>query len=203
VLILPCMNSGTCFDHTFAYSCICADGYSGYNCEVNPDECESSPCMNGSTCTDMIDAFECTCGAGWSGGVCELEVDPCPSDDNDCDSLRAQCVFVGAGNHECVCHPGYETTDGAKTCTTIQECASSPCMNGSTCVDGPCTYAACLFQWSCVCADGWAGTTCDIDLDECSSYPCANGGTCVDAVFAYSCVSQPDTWEHASTWWQT
>jgi len=162
----PCLNSGTCFDHTFAYSCVCSDGYSGFNCEVNPDECGSSPCMNGSTCTDMIDAFECTCAEGWSGGICELEVDPCPKGSNDCDGLRAECIFVGAGKHECVCHPGYKTKDGGKTCTSIEECYSWPCQNGSTCVDGPCTYAACLFQWSCVCVQGWAGTTCEIDLDE-------------------------------------
>jgi len=184
----PCLNSGTCFDHTFAYTCICADGFSGYNCEINPDECGSSPCMNGSTCTDMIDAYECTCGDGWSGGHCELEVDACKTDVNDCDSLRSACIMVGAGKHECVCHPGYETSNGGKTCTTVQECSSSPCMNGSTCVDGACTYAACIMQWSCVCASGWAGALCDVDLDECSSYPCANAATCVDGVFSYACV---------------
>ena len=95
---------------------------------------------------------------------------------------------MGAGSHECVCHAGYETADGGKTCTTIQECASSPCMNGSTCVDGACTYAACLFQFSCVCADGWAGTLCEVNLDECSSYPCGAGSTCVDWIFSYVCV---------------
>jgi len=113
----------------------------------------------------MIDAFECTCGDGWAGGVCELEVDAFKTEENDCDILRAQCVHIGAGSHECVCHPGYETSDGGKSCTTTQECSSSPCMNGSTCVDGPCTYAACLFQWSCVCIDGWAGSMCEINLD--------------------------------------
>ena len=63
-------------------------------------------------------------------------------------------------------------------------------MNGSTCVDGACTYAACQFQFqfSCVCADGWAGTLCDVNLDECASYPCANGGTRVDGVFFCTCV---------------
>ena len=72
---VPCLNGGTCFDHTFAYSCVCAKGYAGYNCEANPNECASSPCMNSGTCTDLVNAYECTCGAGWSGGHCELEVD--------------------------------------------------------------------------------------------------------------------------------
>ena len=115
-------------------------------------------------------------------------MDSCKRAENDCDLLRAKCVPVGAGKHECVCHAGYETSDGGKSCVTIQECKSSPCMNGGTCVDGACTYAACLFQWSCVCAAGWAGTVCDVNLDECSSYPCAKGGTCVDGVYSYACV---------------
>merc|ERR1711998_771955 len=132
----PCLNGGTCFDHAFAYSCVCARGYAGYNCEVNPNECASSPCMNGGTCTDMVNAYECTCGAGWSGGHCELEVDSCSYAENDCDALRAECVHVGAGAHECVCHKGYETSNGGKTCVTIEECKSSPCMNGGSCVDG-------------------------------------------------------------------
>ena len=81
-------------------------------------------------------------------------------------------------------------------------------MNGSTCVDGPCTsYAACLFQFSCVCASGWAGTGAvrgepgrvravpvrerrhvrgrgvllharvQPDIDECPSSPCTIGAT--------------------------
>jgi len=144
--------------------------------------------MNGGTCTDMVDAYECTCSAGWAGGHCELEVDPCPRQENDCDKKKAQCYHVGSGVHECRCNPGYETQDGAKTCTNIQECTSSPCMNGSTCMDGACTDAACLFQWSCVCDNGWAGEQCEIDLDECASYPCLSGTTCIDGVFVYQCV---------------
>ena len=61
---VPCLNGGTCFDHTFAYSCVCAKGYAGYNCEANPNECASSPCMNSGTCTDLVNAYECTCEEG-------------------------------------------------------------------------------------------------------------------------------------------
>ncbi|CAI5645656.1 fibulin-7 [Oreochromis niloticus] len=66
-----------------------------------------------------------------------------------------------------LCDPGYElvgsesrvcqeslTWSGQQpTCRDINECASSPCLNGGTCVDE-------VNQFSCVCAKGWAGVTC-------------------------------------------
>lgn len=42
----------------------------------------------------------------------------------------------------------------------INECASSPCMNGGTCVDE-------VNQFSCVCAKGWAGATCQSPVPTC------------------------------------
>ena len=38
---------GSCTDYTGAYSCTCHPGYSGQNCSIDIDECESSPCING------------------------------------------------------------------------------------------------------------------------------------------------------------
>ena len=36
----------------------------------------------------------------------------------------------------------------------IDECASSPCQNGATCIDG-------INSYECKCADGWSGEICD------------------------------------------
>ncbi|CAF99538.1 unnamed protein product, partial [Tetraodon nigroviridis] len=42
----------------------------------------------------------------------------------------------------------------------INECVSSPCLNGGTCVDE-------VNQFSCVCSKGWSGPTCQTPLPTC------------------------------------
>ena len=37
----------------FRYECVCVEGTSGQNCEINFNECESSPCKNGQ-CNDGV-----------------------------------------------------------------------------------------------------------------------------------------------------
>src|SRR5690606_18200856 len=41
-----CQNGATCEPDGDDYSCDCADGFSGPNCETNIDECADEPCEN-------------------------------------------------------------------------------------------------------------------------------------------------------------
>ena len=45
---------GACLDHVNEYSCTCADGYMGLNCEIEINECDSNPCLNGAVCLDKV-----------------------------------------------------------------------------------------------------------------------------------------------------
>lgn len=38
----------------------------GFNCEVNLDDCKSKPCDYG-RCIDKINGYECACEAGYTG----------------------------------------------------------------------------------------------------------------------------------------
>ena len=38
---------GTCIDQVNSYICQCDAGYTGYECNVEIDECQSSPCVRG------------------------------------------------------------------------------------------------------------------------------------------------------------
>ena len=57
----------TIFFSTRDYHCYCEDGYTGFHCETDFDECWSDPCMNGATCFDQVADYNCSCSPGFSG----------------------------------------------------------------------------------------------------------------------------------------
>ncbi|XP_072042968.1 uncharacterized protein [Amphiura filiformis] len=61
----------------------------------------------------------------------------------------------------------------------IDECASSPCLNGGTCEDESLFYR-------CHCASGYTGDICQTDIYE-VLIPCLNGGIIIDISGSYIC----------------
>ena len=70
----PCLEGSTCnaVIAEEAYTCTCALGYDGGNCENNPDDCASSPCQHGAVCRDRIGHYTCSCNLGYAGPECEI-----------------------------------------------------------------------------------------------------------------------------------
>ena len=66
----PCQNGGTCEDQVAGYTCLCADGYEGDNCDGNVNDCAENPCSNGGTCYDEVNGYRCDCVAGYTGPSC-------------------------------------------------------------------------------------------------------------------------------------
>ncbi|XP_072047469.1 LOW QUALITY PROTEIN: uncharacterized protein [Amphiura filiformis] len=85
----------------------------------------------------------------------------------------------------------------------IGECATTPCLNASACIDN--VNSRCFYTTSddsffsncensvrsngyfCWCEPGWTGTRCEINIDECAPTPCLNGGTCHDGINQFTC----------------
>ncbi|XP_035671967.1 fibropellin-1-like [Branchiostoma floridae] len=68
----PCQHGGTCKDQVSSYSCLCATGYGGENCELagttgtrlaNPYACSSASCPDGLYCKEEgPTSFSCRAG---------------------------------------------------------------------------------------------------------------------------------------------
>jgi hypothetical protein len=165
--LTPCINTNG--SHTCAP---CPSGYTGdpYNGCEDIDECEIDPCMNNALCLNLVGRFVCHCDFGFDGDLCEISIDPCARGEDDCD-INANCTHVGPGVHSCQCRVGYSGSGKNGTCTNIDDCLSSPCQYGATCLDGVDAY-------SCNCTAGFEGHDCEIDINECLSDPCQNGAPC-------------------------
>lgn len=54
----------------------------------------------------------------------------------------------------------------------IDHCASSPCLNGGTCID-------LVGSYQCDCPEFYSGERCETQQSVCEAFPCENGGTCI------------------------
>ena len=153
-----------------------------------PRDCDTTPyppCLNDGLCisatdTANITTIDCSCQSSFYGSGCQF-FDGCS--DDPC--LNGGECFVDAttlNQFTCVCPEGFEgvTCEGR-----VPACASSPCSDAATCVEGDGVF-------ECLCPAGFTGDTCSIDVDDCAGSPCENGGTCVDGIDSFVCLCPPD-----------
>ncbi|XP_052808437.1 fibropellin-1-like [Mya arenaria] len=111
-----------------------------------------------------------SCIAGKLGDMCNVVTDLC---DN---ILNGECSSLNT----CICLVGYKTVS-LFACQEINECAPNPCINGGTCND-------LVNEFTCTCATGFKGITCQTNPDDCNPKPCQNGGECTDDLATYTCA---------------
>ncbi|XP_029467630.1 LOW QUALITY PROTEIN: protein crumbs homolog 2 [Rhinatrema bivittatum] len=156
------------------YKCICRPGFTGADCSININECESNPCRHpNAECIDQVNGYICQCQKGSNEEACQMEMSACLS--NPCQN-NATCIDE-MGNYTCSCDSGFH---GAHCEKNIDECASNPCQNGAICIDE-------VNKYSCFCVPGFQGFHCEIDINECASRPCKNNGTCFNEMDHYVC----------------
>ncbi|KAE8289443.1 Protein jagged-2 [Larimichthys crocea] len=204
----PCRNGGRCHALLDGFMCECPQGFAGTTCEVQNDPCSPNPCHNKAQCHSLMGDFYCSCPDDYEGKTCSELKDHCKT--NQCQVIdsctvavatndtqkrvwhissnvcgpHGRCISLPAGNFSCSCEAGFT---GTYCHENINDCASSPCKNGGTCIDG-------INSFQCFCPDGWEGSLCDVDVNECNRNPCQNGGQCVDLLndFYCNCV---DNWK--------
>ncbi|XP_071668430.1 sushi, nidogen and EGF-like domain-containing protein 1 isoform X6 [Patagioenas fasciata] len=192
----PCLNGGKCIEDCItgnpSYTCSCLAGFTGKRCHIDVDECLSHPCQNGATCLNGAGSFSCRCLPGFRGTNCESEELPCEG--RECQN-GGSCQAAN-GTATCLCQPGYTGTEcqtassrlGGSggtgiTCTwpdpppprpplaEVNECESSPCLNGGHCVD-------LVDNFTCVCLEPFVGQRCQTDSSSCEDRSCRNRQTC-------------------------
>uniref|UniRef100_A0A674AKK3 Sushi, von Willebrand factor type A, EGF and pentraxin domain-containing protein 1 n=1 Tax=Salmo trutta TaxID=8032 RepID=A0A674AKK3_SALTR len=168
----PCQNGGLCKDGTGDFLCQCRPGFVGSQCEAEVNECSSSPCLNEGVCVDEVNQFTCSCADGFTGGV-PLPLYQAPW------ALQLALFITSKGHISC----NYRKGKTSSHCELeIDECLSSPCLNGGVCDD---------LEGGCQCVEGYRGRLCQVDVDECQANPCINGATCVDGPGSYTCRCPP------------
>nr|XP_040034707.1 fibulin-7 [Gasterosteus aculeatus aculeatus] len=89
-----------------------------------------------------------------------------------------------------VCRDNGTWTGISAVCNDVSECASNPCQNGGTCVEG-------VNQYKCTCPQNWSGSHCQhqtqTDVNECEVYRLDRGGK----LCAHECVNVPGSYHCA------
>ncbi|CAH1999090.1 unnamed protein product [Acanthoscelides obtectus] len=171
----PCRNGGTCFNTgQGSYTCSCAPGFNGTDCEAPTDNCLTTPCLNGGTCSSDGPYNVCVCPFGFSGARCEKNIDDCQG--NPC--LNGGTCVDRVNEFRCHCVPGYV---GPLCQNRVDYCITKPCANGGTCTQ-------LINDYSCKCAPGFVGKDCSVEVNECVVNPCRHGGTCVNRIHGYECL---------------
>ncbi|XP_058153894.1 cubilin [Dasypus novemcinctus] len=158
-----------------SYCQACPPGYQGDGrvC-VLEDVCSvhNGGCHPHASCSATLGPVPlCLCLPGYTGhgygpqGCAPLS-NICPS--RPC--VNGRCTDTVSG-YVCECEPGWA---GANCTDNVDECRSSPCLNGGTCVDGANAF-------SCECTGAWTGALCQVPQQACGG---AFSG--LDGTFSYS-----------------
>lgn len=135
---------------THDFTCRCANGFTGTNCDKRQDPCSPNPCEAGGQCRRQGFDFQCICPSSRDGRYCEQERgDACSG--NPCHNGGSCRESPDGSSFFCLCRPGYR---GNQCEVLADSCRPNPCLNGGLCVSLKPGY-------KCSCTEGHYGRHCE------------------------------------------
>lgn len=212
-----CQNNGQCVNNPGSYTCTCTAAYTGWNCSININDCETDnlpKCKNGGTCVDGEGKFTCSCKEPYMGmrtrriyyNVLYLRK-----------LIKCFVAFSHFQNHKflaqqidvCICSAfclEFILLSHLKFVSLIVKVGShkshlnilitglfcdyiNGCKaNKNLCNNGTCDVHPRNGTAYCICGSGYNGTFCETDVDECALNPCA-------APERENCVNTPGSYK--------
>lgn len=144
------------------------DSFQGERCQQKINHCLAEPCQHGGTCFDRFGSYVCQCSGGFSGTDCELEVSSrvISIQSSTCIFIYLDCLYVC---QQMLVEP------------TAVTCETDSCLNGGIC-------SSRLNDIECLCATGFTGPRCQINIDDCLNVTCPANSHCVDGIDSHQCV---------------
>ncbi|CAF4376178.1 unnamed protein product, partial [Adineta steineri] len=162
----------SCVEQICDYSCLCPNGTTGRNCEIDINPCSSIPCKNNGSCIRNSNiengVYRCNCSTDYFGKHCEYL--------NGCISSPCQnagtCLLINETNIPyCQC-PSNATGSRCETIQTL--CTNTTCLNNGACfIDRTSNNSI----TRCLCTQGYTGNYCEISLlpiNFCLQKPCGH-----------------------------
>jgi len=192
----PCKNQGQCVENRGNIFCNCPSGFSASDCSLkvvvlpeNPFPIVQTTGVNKTQIKLYADYPSWLPAPLRPAGGPKPKVELCLK--SNCQN-GASCRVVRRGKGEfavreakCLCVPGFT---GKKCEINIDDCASRPCKQNATCIDG-------IDSFTCRCPAGFGGDDCGRMTDSCRLLmPCKNMGQCVNKGFSFTCKC-PAGWE--------
>ncbi|KAK7492745.1 hypothetical protein BaRGS_00016050, partial [Batillaria attramentaria] len=182
-----------CVNYPGSANCECRSGFllndDRKTCAKERDPCavlsDSKNCSYGCEISQSGVAT-CYCPSGYELAVDEVtcvDINECTN--NATNQCSQQCDNA-PGSYICSCSIGYRLDNSQRNCTGCDAYHwGEDCANDCNC--SPLGTDYCDSVTSCVCKEGWLGTTCELDRDECSSNPCPANAACTDTAGSYRC----------------
>ncbi|XP_053397599.1 sushi, von Willebrand factor type A, EGF and pentraxin domain-containing protein 1-like [Mercenaria mercenaria] len=183
----PCLSNPCsehrCLETPDGFICKCNSGYTGDLCQTQIDHCESNPCQNEGSCENGLGNFTCICPEKFGGEICD-EAEDGPSYWTSWSQCTVTCNG-GVSSRTRVCSQNHTCSDQSET----RLCNNVSCIVDN-CQTAPCGTSQCISSeegFTCVCNNGFTGSTCDTHIDFCEQNNCENG-QCNNTESGYTCI---------------